>query len=264
MRLYVLGSGSTGNAVLVQAGDTRVLVDAGLGPVACVKRLRALGADLFPRGVDALVVTHEHADHAGHVLPLAKALRCPLVLHDGIAAPVARRRFPVVRLGGGPVDLGELRIEAFPLPHDAPNVALRLSSRDRSVAYATDLGHAPAGLAPFLAASDAVLFEANHCHEALAVGPYTERLRRRISSNVGHLSNVEAGLLVRDVRALGDPLVALCHLSQVNNSPELALRDVGRLAPLARLTVLPHGEPVVVDVERARTRAAVQLALGLG
>jgi phosphoribosyl 1,2-cyclic phosphodiesterase len=148
--------------------------------------------------------------------------------------------------------------------HDAPNVALRLSSRDRSVAYATDLGHAPAGLAAFLAASDAVLLEANHCHEALAVGPYTERLRRRISSNVGHLSNVEAGLLVRDVRALGDPLVALCHLSQVNNSPELALRDVGRLAPLARLTVLPHGEPVVVDVERARTRAAVQLALGLG
>ncbi len=264
MKLYVLGSGSTGNAVIVQAGDARVLVDAGLGPVTCVKRLRALGEDLFPRGVDALVVTHEHADHAGHLLPLAKALRCPLVLHDGVAAPVARQRFPVLRLGGAPVDLGDLRIESFPLPHDAPNVALRVSSRDRSMAYATDLGHAPEGLASFLAASDALLLEANHCHEALASGPYTERLRRRISSNVGHLSNVEAGLLVRDVRALGDPLIALCHLSQVNNAPDLALRDVGRLAPRARLTVLPHGEPVALDVARASTRAAVQLSLGLG
>lgn len=263
MRLFVLGSGSSGNAVLVEAGNTRILVDAGLGPRACVKRLRTLGVDLFPRSVDAIVVTHEHGDHAAHMVSLGKSLRCPLVLHEGIRAPVARARFSVVSLStSAKLTIGDLEIEAHSLPHDAPNVALRLSGADGTFGYATDLGHVPRGLAAFLAASDVVMLEANHCPARLAKGPYPDHLKRRITGGSGHLSNDEAGALVHAMSAFGDPLVALCHLSLVNNEPDVALAQVSARAPRARLVVLEHGTPEELVVKRAPRRAAIQLAFG--
>lgn len=262
MRIYVLGSGSTGNAVLVEAAGTRILVDAGLGPVVCQKRLRALGVDLFPRSVDALVVTHEHADHAAHLHPLAKALRCPLVLHPGIAAPAIRNKYEILALGPAGVLVGGARIEAMEIPHDAPNVAVRIASETGVLAYATDLGHVPRGLDSFLAASDVAMLESNHCRRRLAEGPYPEKLRRRISGGLGHLSNHEAGDLVAAMGRHGDPLVALCHLSLANNDPDVAIVQVRERAPRARLTVLEHGTPEVLDVVRATRRGQVQLAFG--
>jgi len=262
MRVFVLGSGSTGNAVLVEAGGARVLVDAGIGAHACVKRLRALGADLFPRSVDALVVTHEHADHAGHLHPLAKTLRSPLVLHPGVRAPAIRKKFPVIELGAQPVKVGSLLLEAMPIPHDAPNVAVRVAGESGVFAYATDLGHVPPGLDAFLAASDLVMLESNHCRKRLASGPYPEKLKRRISGGLGHLSNDETGELVRAMGSFGDPLVALCHLSLANNEPDVALMQARAKAPGARLTVLEHGCPELLPVARASRRGVVQLGFG--
>jgi len=263
MRLFVLGSGSSGNAVLVESGGSRVLVDAGLGPRSCVKRLLALGVELFPRGVDAIVVTHEHADHAAHLVSLGKALRCPIVLHEGVKAPSSRLRFPVLPLSpSANVTVGDLVIEAHHLPHDAPNVAVRISSADGAFGYATDLGHVPKGLDAFLAATDVVMLEANHCAKRLATGPYADRLKRRITGGFGHLSNDETGLLVRAMGAFGDPLVALCHLSLVNNEPDVAMMQVSAHAPKARLTVLEHGSPEELRVARVARRGVVQLAFG--
>ena len=262
MRLYVLGSGSSGNGVLVEAGGTRVLIDAGIGPHACVKRLHSLGLELFPRSVDALIVTHEHADHAAHLHPLAKTLRCPIVLHPGIRAPLVRQKFQITPLGERGITVGSLLVEALSIPHDAPNVAVRVAGESGVFAYATDLGHVPRGLDTFLAASDVVMLESNHCRKRLAVSPYPEKLRRRISGGLGHLSNDETGDLVRAMGAHGDPLVALCHLSLANNEPDVALMQVQAKAPSARLTVLEHGCPERLDVARATRRGKVQLAFG--
>src|ERR1700722_789 len=98
MRVWLLSSGSTGNAAIVEAGargGPRLLIDAGLGPKACVTRMRELGSDLFPAGVVGIVVTHHHGDHIGHLEPLARALRAPVFLHDGIAASRIRARYDV-------------------------------------------------------------------------------------------------------------------------------------------------------------------------
>ncbi len=265
MQLFVLGSGSSGNAVLVESSGVRVLIDAGLGPRVCAERLRVLGAALFPRGVDALIVTHEHGDHAAHLLPLARALRCPLWLHEGVAAPAARARFaasvvPLPRDGSRA--LGALVIETRSLPHDAPNIAVRVSGPHGAVGYATDLGHVPRGLAGFLGASDLVLLEANHCRTMLAEGPYAPRLKRRILSDTGHLSNDQAAALVGEMRQHGDPLVALCHLSRTNNTPERALTTVAARATPSRVRVLDHGAPAHLVVEhRPHRRPLVQLSL---
>lgn len=266
LHVLVLGSGSSGNAVLVESAGTRVLVDAGLGPRVCAERLRRLGVDLFPRGIDALVVTHEHGDHAAHVLPLARSLKCPLWLHAGVKAPKARARFgdavvPLRRAEARP--LGALVVETHPLPHDAPNVAVRVSGPFGAFAYATDLGHAPRGLAAFLGASDLVLLEANHCEELLATGPYPERLKRRIACDTGHLSNAQAGALVAEMGRFGEPLVALCHLSRTNNTPERALAAVRACAPAARVRVLDHGATERLVVRAPSRRAPVQLSLAL-
>lgn len=264
--VLVLGSGSSGNAVLVESAGTRVLVDAGLGPRVCAERLRSLGVDLFPRGVDALVVTHEHGDHAAHVLPLARALKCPLWLHAGIRAPKVRARFAdaVVPLHRGEARrLGALVVEISPLPHDAPNVAVRISGPFGAFAYATDLGHAPRGLAAFLGASDLVLLEANHCEAMLSSGPYPERLKQRISCDTGHLSNEQAGTLVAAMAAFGAPLVALCHLSRTNNTPERALAAVRARAPRAEVRVLDHGVSERLVVRAASRRPPIQLSLTL-
>ena len=266
LHVLVLGSGSSGNAVLVESAGTRVLVDAGLGPRMCAERLRRLGVDLFPRGIDALGVTHDHGDHAAHVLPLARALKCPLWLHEGIGAPKVRARFahaivPLRRAEARP--LGALVVETYPLPHDAPNVAVRVSGPLGAFAYATDLGHAPRGLAAFLGASDLVLLEANHCEELLASGPYPERLKRRIACNTGHLSNTQAGALVAEMGRFGEPLVALCHLSRTNNTPARAMAAVQAGAPGARVRVLEHGATERIVVRPRARRAPVQLSLAL-
>jgi phosphoribosyl 1,2-cyclic phosphodiesterase len=267
LRVYVLGSGSTGNALLVCGHGKRLLVDAGIGPRALVTRLRAFGVDLFPRGVDAIVVTHDHADHAGHLVPLGKSLKCPLWLHEGLEAKVARGRFEVCSFGReGTLALGDVRVETRIIPHDAPNVAVRITTPSGVIAYATDLGHVPKGLAAFVGASDLCLLESNHCTRMLAEGPYPEKLRRRISGGLGHLSNAQTGELVAAMGSFGDPLVALCHLSHVNNTPDRALATVREKAPEARLTVVEHGTPELLHVTPGPKgrRPEVQLTLGLG
>jgi len=224
VRVTVLGSGSGGNATLVQAGGARVLVDAGLGPRVVERRMRAaLGRAV---GLDAIVVTHAHGDHAGKVGPCARHFDAPVFLTEA-----TRRRLSVDRVRtrsfsrDAPFAIGPVRVEPMPLPHDASQVALVLEHRGRHAARAavvTDLGHVPRGLAGHLSGCQLVLLESNHDPGMLDAGPYPEFLKRRIASRDGHLSNPQAAhLLARLGPGIRD--VVLMHVSRKCNSPALAL-----------------------------------------
>jgi phosphoribosyl 1,2-cyclic phosphodiesterase len=212
--------------------------------------------------VAALVVTHEHNDHAAHTEALARQLTCPVYLHHGIAAPRVRSRFEVrgydVRTS---FTVGTLTVDALVVPHDAPHVALRVSSRDRAFAVVTDLGHVPRDLATFVGACDAALVEANYCPELLATGPYPERLRRRVAGPLGHLANAQTAELARALRGTRLVRLYLGHISRANNTPERALAEVRRSSGTLDVRVVPNGTPRLLDVPAGRRVPTEQLAL---
>jgi phosphoribosyl 1,2-cyclic phosphodiesterase len=264
LRAFVLGTGSSGNALLVEtAAGARVLVDAGIGPRKLERRLGLLGvADPTDLRLDAIVPTHRHGDHFGELERLARASGAPVWVHRGLASDVpsrVRARFPVHEYEPGRAfRIGDLEILAEPVPHDAPHVALRLATKDRALGVATDVGHVTRELVALLAGCDAALVESNHCAELLAWGPYPQRLKERVSGGFGHLSNARTAELAS--RLVGSRLARLWlgHLSRANNTPERALDVVASKAPRIDVSVLPHGAVAALDIRRARPE---QLAL---
>jgi phosphoribosyl 1,2-cyclic phosphodiesterase len=264
MRIWLLSSGSSGNAAVIEAAGGRLLVDAGIGPRVAATRMRQLGGDLFPRGVDAIIVTHQHGDHIAHLEPLARASRAPVYLHAGITAARARRRFDVrPYVAGEPFQVGPFEVCAESVPHDAPQVALRIAVGGVAFGLATDLGHVPPGLAPFLGTCDEVLIEANYCPLMMRDGPYPPHLKQRVTGRFGHLANDDTAALAASLAGSRVHRLWLGHLSRVNNTPALALAAVAALAPELLIEVIHHGVPRVLDV-RVGSRAGsrpTQMAL---
>ena len=247
MKIVILASGSTGNATLFEAGGTRVLVDAGVGPRALATRLAEAGAGGLPH---AIVLTHEHADHFGQCLRLAKKLHIPIWASEATARMELLHGRADVRVFGArePFAIGALTLCPLPVPHDAAQVALVIEGGGRRAALVTDLGEVPPALPAHLARCDVALIESNHDAEMLRRGPYPAFLKRRITSARGHLSNHEAHALLRALPA-ETHTVALMHLPKTNTRPELALeraRDAlsGRRA---RLFAAAPNETLIID-----------------
>ena len=268
MRVFVLGTGSSGNALLVVAADgTKVLVDAGVGPRKTEARLERLGVRFSERAgdrIDGIIATHEHGDHFGEIASLARAFKAPIWMHRRIDSDYAGRvrgRFDVQTYEPGrPFRVGSLVIEAEHIPHDAPQVAVRVAEDDGgpAVGVATDVGRITNGLVGLLAQCDAALVEANHCAEMLAFGPYPDRLKKRVSGGLGHLNNDETAELARRLEGTRLTRLWLGHLSKANNTPERALEVVAGRAKRLDVEVLPHGHVCALDVRRKRP---AQLAL---
>jgi len=230
VRICVLGSGSGGNSTFVGGGGTALLVDAGLSYLRVRRELAAIGVE--PGGIGAILITHEHADHCSEVRSLARRLDCPIYgtrrtlealgwLLDG------REELRPFELGEE-LEIGGLRIEPFPVFHDAVEPCGYLISDGRSsVGLATDLGVVTGAVLENLARCDLVVLAANHDLEMLRSGPYPWDLKQRIRSEVGHLSNEAAGEALAALARKGRVKKALLtHLSQNNNRPELALQTV--------------------------------------
>ncbi len=265
MRIFVLGSGSSGNCLVVEAEGERLLVDAGMGPTRAAKRMRALGADLVTsRPPLGLFVTHDHGDHAAHALPLARALRMPILAHSGVALERARSRVEVRSyVPGRGLPLGPFVVEALPVPHDAPQVALRISAGRRRFAIATDLGRATRDLGAFLRGCDLVLLESNYCPTLLESGPYPPHLKRRVGGPLGHLANEQTADLAASLEDTRVSRLVLVHLSRTNNTPERAREIVASRVRRLALEVLPHGEVRRFDVDgRGFASGGEQLAFG--
>lgn len=220
MRLTVLASGSGGNAMLVEAGATRLLVDAGL-PLVTLRR--QLTRARLTGGPTAIVITHAHGDHCRHAAELSDHFQVPLFVSEATRRSVRLkgRRAPQVFGTRLPFAVGDVTVSALDVPHDAPQVSLRFEHQGRSAAIATDLGEVPPGLLAHFAGCETALIESNHDGDMLWKGPYPYHLKRRVSGGHGHLSNAQTHAFLRALDR-GVRTVVLMHLSQANNTPELA------------------------------------------
>lgn len=226
VRVDVLGSGSRGNCTLVQAGRTRLLIDAGLSRREVARRLDTVGVAVDD--LDAVLLTHAHGDHVRGVPVLCRRHAVPVVAHEDTfrEAGLEDESLPewLALEPGRPMILGDVTVEPFMVPHDAETtVGFRLESEGVAVGYCTDLGHVTALVRQRLSDLDVLVLESNHDLEMLRDGPYPWSLKQRVGGRHGHLSNEASAELLADV--LGPRLrhVALAHLSETNNEPELAL-----------------------------------------
>ena len=224
MRFAMLGSGSQGNATVLQSGITTILVDCGFMLRDCENRLRSLGVP--PHAVSAIVVTHEHYDHIGGVARFARKHRLPVWLTDGTRA--AWRDAPVPRnqsvQAGEAFTIGAFQIEPFAVPHDAAEPCHYVIGDGRfRVGVVSDAGSATDGMRAALTGCDALLLEFNHDPAMLANGPYEPPLKARVGGPFGHLSNAQAAELVGSLDNSRLRHLVLTHLSQKNNTPDLAL-----------------------------------------
>ena len=231
MRLAVLGSGSGGNAVLVESGRHRVLLDAGFSCRQLEVRMAALGFD--PRTLDAVFLTHEHRDHTVGADVFVRRYGLPVFATEGTLRHArlsdGAARFGRAIYSGRPFEAAGFRVEPFAVPHDAhePVGFVLEDARGCRLGLAADLGTRSRLAWGRLRELDALILETNHDLQMLRSGPYPWVLKQRVAGRHGHLSNSDAadGL----VELLGDRLatVVLYHLSRTNNRPELAAEAVG-------------------------------------
>ena len=225
MRFASLGSGSQGNALVVEVNATRILLDCGFGLSEVTRRLGRLG--ISPDDLSAIVVTHEHDDHIGGVARFARKHRVPVWVTSGTLRGLEDLFDPEVEVcpirGYGGFSIGDICIEPFPVPHDAREPAqFVFGDGARRLGVLTDAGHVTAHIRHCLNHCDAIVLECNHDPEMLRTGDYPERLKARIASRLGHLDNPSAAALLAALDLDRLQHVIAAHLSQINNRPELA------------------------------------------
>jgi phosphoribosyl 1,2-cyclic phosphodiesterase len=260
VRVWSLGSGSSGNALVIESDGQRLLVDCGFGPRALASRLKALG--IAPESIGALLLTHEHVDHAHGAERAQKKWRWPVLATPGTLRALreveARWRRPVV--SGVDATLDGFVVEAVDVPHDAAAPAafvITATASGTRIGVAHDLGAAPPALGERFARCDVLCLEANHDPAMLRDGPYPAALKARIRGGRGHLSNDEGGALAASLAHPGLRAVVLLHLSAVNNTPEVAVAAVRRHLRTTRfsgaLLAAPRREPTeVASLDAAR------------
>lgn len=228
LRFKSLGSGSSGNATLVQARDgnalVHLLVDCGLGIRELQRRLGAAG--MAPDGIDAIFITHEHGDHIGCARQLALRERIPVWMSAGTYEAIGRPDFEgLLRIAcdGQAIDLGAMQVRPFTVPHDAREpLQLSVSDGAARLGVLTDLGHVTAHVLQQLAGCGSMLLECNHDEEMLMASSYPPFLKRRVGGDWGHLANSAAAQAAQALLAGGLGQVVAAHLSEQNNRPELA------------------------------------------
>ena len=228
MRICVLASGSSGNATLIVAGQTRVLIDCGLSARETIRRIHAVGEDASR--LDAVIVTHEHGDHARGLVSLSKALNVPIYISTAaLDACNLGEKVKVIRRGEAisssqDFEIGAFRFRPFAIPHDAADpMAFTVEANGAKMGIAVDLGYVNALAAERFRGSDVLIIEANHEIEMLrACTYYPWALKQRIMSRQGHTSNDEmARYLSEDFDGQAEHIV-LAHLSRNTNHPAVA------------------------------------------
>ncbi len=245
-RFASLGSGSRGNATLVQSDNTLLLIDCGFAARELEHRCAKLAIDL--NQLDAILVTHEHGDHQRGVGPVARRYQVPVWMTAGTAqtdfGKLPDRRLINPHLPA--FNIGEITVAPVVVPHDArETVQFVFTCADRRFGLLTDLGHITPHIRTQYTRLDALLLEANHDPQQLANGPYPPSLQARVGGDYGHLSNPQAAEFLRDSDTATLQYLVIAHLSEKNNDPVLAC-DTLRMAKQelqAKLSLLQQDTP---------------------
>ena len=231
LSVCMLASGSRGNAIFVSSGSTSILVDAGLSGIEIERRLESRG--LCPENLDAILVSHEHADHIQGVGVLSRRYNLPVYVNPKTGKAAASQLGNVHDLKnfecGSTFMIKDLAIHPFSISHDAEDPAgFTINQDGTKIGIATDLGIATSMVKEHLKGCALLILEANHDADMLINGPYPWFLKQRIKSRTGHLSNEASKNLLKQVQHDQLKYVMLAHLSEINNTPQKALSEVGQ------------------------------------
>ncbi len=229
MRFCVLGSGSRGNCTYIEAGETRLLIDAGFSGKEIAARLALIGRK--PEQLTAILVTHEHNDHVAGVGVLSRRFKLPVYANQGTHRAAEHRVGKLFALRefstGQRFILGELEVHPFAISHDtADPVGFVVDSGNLRVGYCTDTGRVTKLMAHLLGKCQGLILEANHDPGMLQDGPYPFPLKQRVGSNMGHLANADAASFARRLDGGALRTLVLAHLSETNNHPDLVLKEM--------------------------------------
>jgi phosphoribosyl 1,2-cyclic phosphodiesterase len=266
----MLGSGSAGNAVLIECDGTRLLVDCGFGTRTLAGRLKTIG--VAPESIDGCLITHEHTDHVKGAGAAAKRWGWSVYATAGTAkapelADAAVQQFEP----GMSIEFPRMSVTSTATPHDAnQSVGFVVTSRSTGARAGLfyDIGHVSRAIADACTSLDLLVLESNHDDDMLRNGPYPRFLQARIASRTGHLSNHDAGAFARSGVSRGLNHLVLAHLSERCNTPEVAvgaMRESFRGSRFSgTVTAASQSEVVGPFVPRAsRAEAPMQYALGL-
>jgi phosphoribosyl 1,2-cyclic phosphodiesterase len=228
MEFAMAGSGSRGNATVIRAGDTTLMVDCGFSFTEIKRRLERL--EMSVEDLDAILVTHEHGDHVSGVARLAARMRIPVFASAGTARVCEQRRhFEGAQTfdSHAKFTIKGIAITPIIVPHDAAEPTQFLfTDGARHMAIMTDIGHITPFVSESLSRLDALILESNHDADMLAAGPYPAMLKERVGGAYGHLSNTQTAELLSRLDLSKLHTLALAHLSEKNNRPELAREAV--------------------------------------
>lgn len=260
VRLTILGSGSSGNCAVISTERTTLLLDAGLSAKQICLRMEACGFSLD--ALDGILLTHEHQDHTGGIEVLSRKRQVPLfctaLTQETLASSLGFRKPPPWRLmtTGSAFEFQDLRIESFPVPHDAVDpVGFVIADEESRLGVLSDVGFVTNLIKDRLRHSDSLFIEANYDTQLLEND--TKRpwaTKQRISSRHGHLSNEQAAELVRDVGHSGLSHVVLGHLSDDCNDPAVAIRHIRQALDAVGAT-----EAKVVCAERRKPTPTIEV-----
>ena len=231
IRFALLGSGSEGNALVVQAGATSLLMDCGFSVSETQRRLSRM--QLAAEQLGGILVTHEHSDHIAGVARLAHKFNIPVWMTHGTlrAQPAAFAGLGVTEINPhSAFSIGDLEIQPYPVPHDATEPVQYVFSDGASrLGVLTDTGHATPHIETMLSACHALVLECNHDTEMLQNGRYPYSLKQRVGGRFGHLNNQQAAELLSRLDCSRLQHIVAAHLSQQNNLPALAVGALSRV-----------------------------------
>ncbi|MET0103492.1 MAG: MBL fold metallo-hydrolase [Sedimenticola sp.] len=233
MRFALLGSGSRGNATLIESDSCRLLLDCGFAAKEIERRLALL--DVAADTLDGILVTHEHQDHIRGVGAMARRYRLPVWLSHGTYRKGRCGELPEVHLfhsHQGDFQVGDIQVSPFTVPHDAGEpVQFMFTTQSGRLGVLTDTGMVTPHIVEVLAPSDSLLLECNHDTGMLRNGPYPPALQRRVGGNYGHMSNAQAARLLAQLETGRLRNLVAAHMSEKNNLPELVREALLEAAP---------------------------------
>lgn len=249
MKVCSIASGSSGNCIYVETKNTKLLIDSGLSGKTITQSLDTIGTK--GNDLDGILVTHDHNDHVCGVGILSRKYDIPIYANfatwEEIKDKIGKVKEKNIKyFEDKPFEIKDFFIEPFSIPHDACDpVGFSLYGNSKKMSIATDLGYIDSMILEKLYGADMVILEANHDVNMLTIGPYPYFLKRRVLSELGHLSNDNAGKALVKLVEMGSERALLAHLSRENNFPELAFQTVYNILKDNKIDV---GQDILVDV----------------